>query len=429
MSLKEDLLARSVNPDAPLIIDGAATLSLRDIVSAQMISHNLKPGEAVALVGDLDASSISTLIDLLDLGVIVMPLTKANQSEHDYFFEAGRVSAVISDGKFRRIPAGGQGHPLLEKLETAGHAGLILFTSGSTGKPKAILHDFSAFLEHYREPRTALTTLNFLLFDHIGGLNTLFHTLFNGGKIVIPSGRDPYSVSRDIKEYDVELLPVTPTFLRLWHLSGIKMEFPALKIISYGTELMDQDTLDRTARAFPDVDIRQTYGMSELGILRLRTRKRDELWISIDKKSAETRIEAGELFLRSPTRMLGYLNAHDPFDSEGWYATGDMVETDGDWIKLAGRKDHIINVGGLKVFPAAVEQVALTYDGIKFAKAYAGSNPLTGMHVELLCEADGHANIDEQDFKKYLSKNLPPHARPRRLKFGNVPLSHRFKQL
>lgn len=429
MSLKDDLLSRSENPDAPLIVTGGDTLSLREIASARSVEHDLKAGEVVALVGDLDAGSISTLIDLLDLGITVMPLTRANQAEHDYFFQAGRANAVIADGAFRRLPGVRLKHPLQEKLEARGHAGLILFTSGSTGRPKAILHDFSAFLEHYWRPRPALTTLNFLLFDHIGGLNTLFHTMFNGGKIVVPRGRDPHSVAQDIKEFDVELLPVTPTFLRLWHLSGIKTDFPALKIISYGTERMDQDTLDKTARAFPDVDLRQTYGMSELGILRLRTRKRNELWISIDAKSAETRNEAGELFLRSPTRMLGYLNAPDPFDDEGWYATGDMVESDGDWIKLTGRKDSIINVGGLKVLPAEVEHIALAFPGIKFAKAFAGKNPLTGMHVELLCEAEEQAKIDEKDFRKYLTQNLPSHARPRRIKFGSIELSHRFKQL
>lgn len=429
MSIKEDLLSRSENPDAPLIIASGASLSLRDIASARAVRHDLRPGEVVALVGDLNAGSISTLIELLDLGITVMPLTRANQAEHDYFFEAGRVNAVIADGTFRRMPVARQKHPLQEKLEAKGHPGLILFTSGSTGKPKAILHDFSTFLERYRHPRPALTTLNFLLFDHIGGLNTLFHTMFNNGKIVVPRGRDPYSVAQDLKEYKVELLPVTPTFLRLWHLSGIKSDFPALKIISYGTERMDQDTLEKTARAFPDVDLRQTYGMSELGILRLRTRKRDELWISIDKKCAETRIEAGELFLRSPARMLGYLNAPDPFDGEGWYATGDMVESDSDWIKLTGRKDSIINVGGLKVFPAEVEHIALAFPGIKFAKALAGRNPLTGMHVELLCEVEDPAKVNERDFKKYLTENLPSHARPRRVRFGSIQLSHRFKQL
>lgn len=429
MSLKDELLRRALNPRDAIVIDGQATLSLNDIVSAPSVSHDLRPGEVAALIGDFDAGTISTFIDLLDRGITVMPLTAANRAEHGYFFEAGRVDAVISAGVFTRISKAPEKHPLQKKLEESGHPGLILFTSGSTGKPKAILHDFSAFLQRYRQPRPALTTLNFLLFDHIGGINTLFHTMFNGGRIIIPSGRDPHSVAEDLKRRDVELLPVTPTFLRLWHLAGIKPDFPALKIISYGTEQMDQATLTKTANAFPDVDIRQTYGMSELGILRLRTRKRDELWISIDGKSAETRVKAGELLLRSPTRMMGYLNAPNPFDRDGWYATGDMVETDGDWLRLTGRKDSIINVGGIKVYPAEVEQLALAYNGIKFAKAFAGRNPLTGMHVELLCETDGQTDIAEQDFRKYLAAGLPAHARPRRIKFGKIPFSHRFKQL
>lgn len=424
----DSILSGGHNIDRPFIVGNSGEIALRDL-GANTPAKAVEPGEVVGLIGDIDALSVSTLLELVDRQAVIMPLTRANSEWHEYFFQEAGANAVIEGGSIRRIKGSGRTLPLIEELRREKKAGLILFTSGSTGKPKAILHDFHAFLSCYEKPRPALTTLNFLMFDHIGGLNTLFHTMYNGGRIVVPSGRDPESVARDLKKYDVELLPVTPTFLRLWHLAGIKPDFPALKIISYGTERMDLPTLKKIAATFPSVDIRQTYGMSELGILRLRNRGRDELWISIDRKSAEWKVENGELFLRSPTRMLGYLNAPDPFDDEGWYPTGDMVETDGEWLKLAGRKDRIINVGGLKVFPAAVEQVALAYDGIKFAKATAGANPLTGMHVELLCETDAGIPVDELNFRKYLSRNLPAHARPRRVSFGHITVSHRCKQL
>lgn len=57
--------------------------------------------------------------------------------------------------------------------------------------------------------------------------------------------------------------------------------------------------------------------------------------------------------------MLGYLNAATPFTKDGWFMTGDMVETIGDEIRIIGRNSEIINVGGEKVFPAEIENILL----------------------------------------------------------------------
>lgn len=431
MSLLQELLAHSSDPGAPFLVDGDRKVSLRDVAEAPAACGDIVPGDVVALVGDIDARSIALLLELVDRGAVVMPLTEANSAQHPYFFEAGSVNVVLRDGRATRLRGGGADHPLLRNLRERGHAGLILFSSGSTGLPKAILHDFSRFLARYATPRPAWTTLNFLLFDHIGGLNTLFHTLYNGGVIVRPSGRTPDAVMADIRAHEVALLPTTPTFLRLWALAGIPphVEMPSLRLITYGTERMDQHTLSLVAAALPEVDIRQTYGMSELGILRVRTRCRSELWIQVGGEGVERKIVDGELYLRSLNRMEGYLNAPSPFDDEGWYPTKDMVECDGDWIRITGRRDTIINVGGLKVLPAEVEHTALQFPGIRFARARGGANPLTGMHVELLCEPDDGAHVDREALARHLRSCLPPHAVPRRITFGRASISHRSKQL
>ena len=55
--------------------------------------------------------------------------------------------------------------------------------------------------------------------------------------------------------------------------------------------------------------------------------------------------------------MLGYLNAPNAFNEEGYFPTGHIVEVEGDYIKIIGRESDIINVGGEKVFPVEVENV------------------------------------------------------------------------
>lgn len=431
MGMLDTLLARSDAPERPFLVGAHDSLSLRDIANTHCGIDNVAPGDVVALVGDIDRESIAALLALIDRRAIVMPLVEASAAQHSYFLEAGCADVLLSGGHMRRLRERQADSPLLQSLRQRGHAGLILFTSGSTGRPKAILHDFNRFLARYSLPRPALTTLNFLLFDHIGGLNTLFHTLYNNGVIVRPSGRTPDAVTEDIRNHTVALLPTTPTFLRLWALHGFprQEEVPSLRLITYGTERMDQDTLTRLAKALPDVDIRQTYGMSELGILRVHTRSRDALWVSVGGEGVECRIKDGELHIRAQNRMEGYLNAPLPFDDEGWYHTGDLVECDGPWLRFTGRKDMVINVGGLKVMPAEVEHAALTFPGILFARARGGTNPLTGMHVELCCEPARDIQINRDDLARHLRSMLPPHAVPRRITIGSVPVGHRGKQL
>jgi acyl-coenzyme A synthetase/AMP-(fatty) acid ligase len=58
--------------------------------------------------------------------------------------------------------------------------------------------------------------------------------------------------------------------------------------------------------------------------------------------------------------------------------TGDMVEVDGEYIRILGRKTEIINVGGQKVYPAEVESVLLQMSNVKDAVVIGEKNPITG---------------------------------------------------
>src|SRR5262249_21610701 len=102
---------------------------------------------------------------------------------------------------------GGPRHPLLARLAAGGRPGLVLFASASTGRPKAMLHDFDRLLEKFASPRAGGRILSFLLLDHIGGINTLFHGLANGGTVVTTPDRAPASVCRAIERHRVEVLP------------------------------------------------------------------------------------------------------------------------------------------------------------------------------------------------------------------------------
>jgi len=396
----------------------------------------IRRGDVVSLIGDFDAKSIATLLNLLARGAVVVPLTSDTSGQHDYFIQESRSQYIFEKNNLVNVISESQEeHPLLDQLRSNENPGLILFTTGTTGRPKAILHDFDPFISRYQTPRPPLKAVSFLLFDHIGGINTLLHMLFNLGQIVSIENRTVESVAETIKDYSVELLPTTPTFLRMLSLyPGIEEKLgSSLKIISYGTERMDQPTLQRLCDQFPKVDFRQTYGMSELGILRVKSKARNSLFMSVSGEGVQTKIEDNILYIKAENRMLGYLNAASPFDDEGWYCTKDIVASDEDgYLTITGRDSDAINIGGLKFMPSEVERECLKIENIKFAKAVGVSNPITGQYLQLDIELED-MNIDHENFKREISEKLraglPKHMLPSRIKFLTQALSHRFKKL
>lgn len=390
----------------------------------------IQEGEVVALVGDFCPSNIATLLHLIEKKAIIVPLTHQTAHDHEYFFDAAHVDAVLEDGRIKQRP-GQRSHPLLETLRRQRRAGLVLFSSGSTGRPKAILHDLTQFLQRFLTPRPALRSLNFLLFDHIGGLNTLFHTLFNRGVVVVPTARSVEAVLETCERYQVELLPTTPTFLRLLLLSGaLPAEFsPSIRIVTYGTERMDQQTLEQLCRLLPNVEFRQTYGMSELGIMRVRSEARNSLFMTIGGEGIETRVRDSRLQIRSQARMLGYLNAPSSFDGDGWYDTGDVVSEKEGFYRIDGRSRDIINVGGLKFAASEVENAALRFPGVAFARAGGRMNPITGQHVELTVQPCDGEHVDTSALLGFLKMQLPAHMTPKRIRVREMTISHRFKIL
>lgn len=148
-------------------------------------------------------------------------------------------------------------------------------------------------------------------------------------------------------------------------------------------------TLQRLHEALPDARLKQTYGLSELGILPTKSRSDDSLWVRLSGPGFAYEIRDGILWIRSETAMLGYLNAPAPFDDRGFFNTQDAVEVDGDYVRILGRKSEIINVAGEKVHPSEVEDVLLDHPEIADATVTGRPNPVTGMVVAATVKTPG----------------------------------------
>ena len=390
----------------------------------------------VSLEADFSPTAVALMLALVEHGCIVVPLTASVEAKKPEFRAIAQVEAIIVVGKddqvqIHKTPAMAT-HELLMKLKNEQRPGLILFSSGSTGTNKAAVHDFVPLLEKFKVSRHSLRTVTFLLFDHIGGVNTLFYSLSNGGCVVTVNNRSPDAVCAAIEKYRVQLLPTSPTFVNLLLLSEAtkRYDLSSLEMVTYGTEVMPESTLKRFHKLLPHVRLLQTYGLSEVGILRSKSKACDSLWVKIGGEGFETRIVDGMLEIKAKSAMMGYLNASSPFTEDGWFQTGDAVEVDGEYVRFLGRKSEIINVGGEKVYPAEVESVLHLMEGVEEVVVGGEANVLTGQLVRAIVKLSTGETVEE--FRKrmrfFCEKKMPQFKIPQKVLLADKELhGERFK--
>src|SRR5437870_5586598 len=399
--------------------------------------NRIATGTVTAVEADFSPNAIALMLALIESGCIAVPLTSSVAAKKAEFMAIAGVEVLLElDGRdearltrFERPPA----HEILQRLRERGHPGLILFSSGSTGQSKAAVHDSVGMLGKFKVRRHARRAITFLLYDHIGGFNTMLYQLSNGGCIVTVQNRDPDTVLAMIEKYKVELLPTSPTFINLMLLSDghRRYDLSSLQAVTYGTEPMPESTLRRFHSSLPHINLQQTYGLSEVGILRSKSRSSDSLWVKLGGEGFQTRVVDGILQIKAESAMLGYLNAPSPFTADGWFNTGDKVEVDGEYFRILGRQSEIINVGGQKVYPAEVESVLQEMPEIAEVSVYGEKNAIVG---EIVCAAvrlrkPRDARDLQRDLRQFCRQRLQEFQIPVRIKLVESALhGQRFKK-
>jgi long-chain acyl-CoA synthetase len=404
----------------------------------ELSKQTVASGSVVILEADFSPNAVAFFLALIEHNCVLVPLTKSVEAKKAEFIQIaeGEVRIAIAEDDsviFERLPNHAT-HNLYSVLRARQHPGLILFSSGSTGKSKAALHDLTGILEKFKVRRNKQRTITFLLYDHIGGVNTMLYTLSNGGCIITMQDRSPEKVLEAVEKYRVELLPTSPTFINMILFSEAYTyhDLSSLKTVTYGTEPMPESTLLRFHELFPHITLQQTYGLSEVGILRSKSKSSDSLWVKIGGEGFETRVVDGILQIKAQSAMLGYLNAPSPFSEDGWFITGDEVEVDGEYFRILGRRSELINVGGEKVYPAEVESVIQQIENVAEVTVFGEKNPITGnivcANVSLREPEDAKAAVLR--IKKYCRAHMPVFKVPVKVNIVDEEMhGERFKKM
>ena len=433
--------------ERPALVHDGSTWSYRQLAEriavrrAEVAERGVTPGSVVAIVSDYSFEAIALFFALQENRNVVVPITTDVETEVQTRLEEGQVDWVLRLVGDRLGCDSGPGlgrpkHGLLEEMRATGSAGLILFSSGSTGRPKAMVHDLDRLVERHAGKRAKnLVILVFLMFDHIGGLNTLLGALSTGSELVIPGSRDPEEVCALIARHGVNVLPSSPTFLNLMLMGGApgRHDLSSLRMITYGTEPMPEALLGRLRSGFPRVRFHQTFGTSETGIAQTSSRSSDSNFLKIEDPDLEYRIVDGELWLRSKTQIRGYLNASmEAFTEDGWFRTGDLVETAADgFLRIVGRAKEVINVGGEKVLPAEVEAALMTMPNVKDCSVHGVVNPITGQTVvaEVVLDTPMDPRELRLALRRHLKDRLATYKIPTKVDIVERTHGSRFKKM
>ncbi len=409
-------------------------------IKMSLLADQIKSGEVVCVLSDYSFESISLMLALADNKNIIVPITSKLQNEIEERVDESYCDKVITldDTAYKIVKKdSNEKHPIIQRLQQEKSAGLILFSSGSTGKPKAMIHNFDNLIDHYIDKKEkSINMLLFLMLDHIGGINTLLNALAMGATLIIPQNRNADDICKLVQEYQIKVLPSSPTFLNLIVMSKAyeKYDLDSLRMITYGTETMPESLLNKLKKIFPNAKFLQTFGTSETGIANTVSRSSNSTFMKIDDPNLEYKIVDDELWLKSRTQVMGYLNASmENFTQDGWFMTGDLVElADDDYIKIIGRNKDVINIGGEKVLPTEIESVILEIDEIEDVIVYAKADAITGQTI--VCDVVLTVPMEAREVKKiirqYCKERLARYKLPTKVNVvEKTDFSDRFKKI
>ena len=413
-----DLLALSADDEAPLVALGAAIASRGDVRQrADALRAKLEGGGlARVVVQSDDPAQILTALHACsatgaDLWVAHTNVAEAFIAE---LVEEFKVQLLIRD-EARETGVTGAGAEPAHRVH--------MMTSGTTGRPKVAIHSLESLLSRVRP--TAQVAANrdgrwLLSYQPTGfaGMQVTLTAVLSNGLLVVPETRTPAGFYAAAREHGVTQISATATFWRAL-LMVAEPGSLSLRQITLGGEPIDQATLDRLRAAFPDARLTHIYASTEAGVVFAVHDGRAGFpaeWLETPPQNVGLRIRDGRLQIKTPNAMRAYATeTAQPLTDDGWLATADECEIDGDRVFILGRKDSTINVAGSKVYPLAVETFLLGLDGVVEAKVFGVPNPVTGAIVGAkVVLAPG---LDPKETKKVILKacraGLPAYQVPR----------------
>ncbi|MFJ4485214.1 4-coumarate--CoA ligase family protein [Streptomyces longwoodensis] len=324
------------------------------------------------------------------------------------------------------------------------------YSSGTTGVPKGVMLTHRQIATNLAQLEPAVPAgpddriLAVLPFFHIYGLTALMNApLRKGATVVVLPRFELEAFLAAIQTHRITGLYVAPPIVLALakHPAVAQYDLSSLRYVISAAAPLDADLAAACAKRLGLPPVGQAYGMTELspgthvvpldameeappgtvGKLIAGTEMRV---VSLDDPGKDLGVgEAGEILIRGPQVMKGYLGRPDAteamIDRDGWLHTGDVGHVDRDgWLFVVDRVKELIKYKGFQVAPAELEALLLTHPGIADAAVIgAHDDDRNEVPHAFVVRQPTAADLSAGEVMMYVAERVAPYKRVRRVTF------------
>ncbi|TXG68432.1 hypothetical protein EZV62_003367 [Acer yangbiense] len=377
---------------------------------------------------------------LIDSPEFLSLLTRYNDNKYDVINHGNDV-VNQSDVAVILYSSGTTG---LKKAVQLTHRNLIVVTTATARVYHPTDHDHDLYSSQPRPTRhVSLTTRTLAA---VFGLTVMMRAVSQEETLVLLETPELQEILEAVEKYKANYMPVSPSDVvaLLKSDSTSKCDLSSLIFLWCGGAPLSKEVAEKFRDKFPNVQILIGYGLTETGgptaitkgpveVTRLDSVGRLSEFMEakiLDPITGEALFpgQKGELWLRGPTIMKGYLGddkaTAETLDSEGWLKTGDLCYFDSQgFLFIVGRLKELIKYKAFQVPPAELEHLLLSNPEIADA-AVIPYIPMAFVVRKL------GSNITEAQVMEFTAKQVSPYKQIRRVAFINsIPKSHSGKIL
>ncbi|MDX3339687.1 class I adenylate-forming enzyme family protein [Streptomyces sp. ME02-6979.5a] len=441
--------AAGLRPEGWAVRDPYRALTYPELVesvranAAKLGAAGVQRGDLAMLESTHDTAYLTAYFSALSIGVNVMPYDpamgsaeiKREMARHGVGIRLVPHVAGTEVVRLQVDPRAVQSPSLSAELASGGL--VLLSTSGTGGLPKRALHSPDRLVMNAAAHASSVgldrndTTLLILspAFGYCHTSQILAHLLVGGRMVFPPRPAMPFDLVSAMRAGECTNTTMVPHQMGDVLIRALA-DVPTLRQVALGGSAVTPEFLRRVTAGLPDVEILQTWGMTECGP-RLTTWRstRDPLAQGcvgrpINGVGVGTRFAAGpaglaeepvELYAHTPYAMLGYLSDSvseaDVLVAAGLIRTGDLGRVDEDGlVYVHGRLKNLIDVAGKKFSAEELEQVVGAVDGVTAVRVLGRDDPRRGQRpVALVVAERDDLTVAAEQIHEVVRTQLAPH--------------------